>query len=123
MISSLEAKPGDCCYFLTRCDKKPKYGTITKIIAKESAVEVMEIIDGKFHTVWEKNAAWDEKEIKGQKWQKPHNYIRKDYVEIPDEKEPVKRVSNVRNRKTKRTRRKGTATKGKSVSKRTNRKS
>ena len=122
MICSIEANTGDCCYFFTRFDKKPKYGTITRTFPKESAVEIMEVIDGKYHVVWEKNAAWDEKELKGQKWQLPHNYIKENYVEKPDEK-PSERISDVRDRKKTKVRRSGTKAKSKRVSKRANRKS
>ena len=123
MINSLEASIGDCCYYLSRNDKKIKFGTIVRVIKKESAVEVIEALNSRFEVVWEKNAAWDEKELKGQKWEKPHNYIRENYVEKPDEKKPSKRISDVRDGKTKRVRRSGTKAKSKRVSKRTNRKS
>lgn len=116
MICSIEATPGDCCYFFTRSDKKPKYGTITRTFPRESAVEVMEVIDGKYHVVWENNAAWDEKELKGQKWEKPHNYIRENYVEKTNEEKPSKRISNVRNGKKKRVRRTRAKAKSKRVS-------
>ena len=76
MIDSLEATPGDCCYFLVRNEKKIKFGTIVSTIPSESAVLVMESLDSKFFTIWEKNAAWEEKDLKQRKWQQPHNYKR-----------------------------------------------
>ena len=97
MIDSLEAKVGDCCYFLTRNDKKVKFGTIVRVIKRESAVEVIETLQSRYTVVWEKNAAWDEKELKGQKWEKPHNYHR-DIPEVSDEKELDKGISTVHNR-------------------------
>ena len=100
MINSLEAKVGDCCYFLTRNDKKVKFGTIVRVIKRESAVEVIETLQSRYTVVWEKNAAWDEKELKGQKWEKPHNYHR-DIPEVSDEKELDKGISAVHNRTTK----------------------
>ena len=123
MIDSREASIDDCCYYLLRNEKRPRFGTIVRVIKRESAVVVVDAQSGGTYVVWEKNAAWDEKELKGQKWEKPHNYIR----EIPegeqDEKEPAKRVSNVRDGKKKTTKRKRTKRKGTSVSKRSSRKS
>ena len=111
MINSLEANVGDCCYFLIKNEKKIKFGTIVGLHLGESAVQVMEALDSKFHTIWEQNAAWEEKELKGKKWLKPHNYIRTVPQEIIDEKESNKRVSVVHNRtkpkrKSRRTKRK-----------------
>ena len=122
LINSLEADVGDCCYFLTRYDKKIKFGTIMQTYPRESAVQVMESFDSKFHTVWEKNAAWEEKELKGQKWEKPHNYIRELPEENPNEEKSIKRISDVCNGKKKSTPRKRTKKTGGGVSKRTRRK-
>ena len=124
MIKALEAKVGDCCYFLVKNEKSPRFGEIIQIIARESALQVMDSKDGKYMCVWENNAAWDQKELKGQKWEKPHNYIREDIpMEISNEKEPSKRVSDVRDGKKKATKRKRTKRKSPSVSKRASRKS
>lgn len=124
MIKALEAKVGDCCYFLVQHEKAPKFGEIIEIIARESAVQVMDSKDGKYMCVWENNAAWDQKELKGQKWEKPHNYIREDIPkEISNEEEPSKRVSDVRDGKKKAAKRKRTKRKSPSVSKRVSRKS
>ena len=76
MICSLNASPGDCCYFLTQSDKKIKFGVIKKTIPDESAILVMEVNEARYNVVWEKNAAWKESELKGKKWLKPHNYKR-----------------------------------------------
>tara|TARA_Y100001973_G_C5162094_1_gene314088 strand:+ start:511 stop:921 length:411 start_codon:yes stop_codon:yes gene_type:complete len=102
MINSLEADIGDCCYFLLRGESKPKYGTITAVHPRESAVQVMESADSKFYIVWENNAAWEEKELKGQKWEKPHNYHR-DIPEDPNEKKPDERKCDVHHRKKRKT--------------------
>lgn len=124
MIKALEAKVGDCCYFLVKNEKAARFGEIIQIIARESAVQVMDSKDGKYMCVWEMNAAWDQKELKGQKWEKPHNYIREDIPkEISNEEEPSKRVSDVRDGKKKATKRKRTKRKSPSVSKRAGRKS
>lgn len=123
MIDSLNAAKDDCCYFLLRNDNKIRFGTIVKVIANESAVVVVDGQEGGCYVVWEKNAAWDEKELKGQKWEKPHNYIREIPKENSDEKEPSERVSDVRDGKKKTTKRKRTKRKSTSVSKRTSRKS
>jgi hypothetical protein len=95
----LKADVGDCCYFLLRNQSKIKLGTIVKVHAGESAVEVMESVDSKFHFVWENNAAWEESELKGKKWVKPHNYIRNIPKEISDEKKLIKRSGAIHNRK------------------------
>ena len=116
MINSLEANIGDCCFFLIRGNNKPKYGTIIAVHKGESAVQVMESVDSKFYVVWEKNAAWDEKELKGQKWEMPHNYKRNIPEEKTNETKPSKRISNVRNRKKTKPKRKRTKAKSKSVS-------
>jgi hypothetical protein len=122
MIKALEAKVGDCCYFLVRNESTPKFGEIIQILARESSVQIMDSKDGKYMCVWENNAAWDQKELKGQKWEKPHNYIREDIpMEISNEKEPSKRVSDVRDGKKKATKRKRTKRKSPSVSKRASR--
>ena len=97
MINSLEARIGDCCYFLERNSKKIKFGTIIGLIPRESAVEVTDAIDSRYQVVWEKNAAWEEKELKGQKWQMPHNYHR-DLPEVSNEKESDKGIGAVHNR-------------------------
>ena len=97
MIDSMEAKPGDCCFFLLKGEAKPKYGTIISVHKRESAVQVMESMDSKFYTVWEQNAAWDEKELKGQKWKMPHNYHR-DIAEEPNEEKSDDRERDVHNR-------------------------
>ena len=99
MIDSLKANIGDCCYFLLQGRSKPRHGMITKIIANESAVQIMDMLEASTHAVWENNVAWEEKELKGKKWLKPHNYIRHIPKEIQDEKEPDKTISPVRNRK------------------------
>lgn len=111
MISSLEASINDCCYFLLKNERLPRFGTIVKLIKNESAVQVIDSADGAYYVVWEQNAAWSEKELKGQKWEKPHNYIREISEETKNEEEPVKRVSNVRNRKKKTVKRKRSKTK------------
>ena len=54
------------------------------------------------------SSTWDEKELKGQIWQKPHNYIRIDYMEQSNEKKPSERISDVCNGKKKRVKRAGT---------------
>tara|TARA_R110001592_G_scaffold105620_1_gene297129 strand:- start:1681 stop:2055 length:375 start_codon:yes stop_codon:yes gene_type:complete len=124
MINSLEAKIGDCCYFLIRNEKAIKFGEIVNLYPRESAVQVIETRNAKYVCVWEKNAAWDEKELKGQKWELPHNYIREDIPkEISNEEEPSKRVSDVCDGKKKTTKRKRTKRKSPSVSKRASRKS
>ena len=111
MINTLEADVGDCCWFLIMGENKPKYGTITKVLASESAIMVMEELNAKFYVVWENNAAWNEKELKGQKWKKPHNYKRDIPEEPKDEKKPSKRISNVRHRTKRQTKRKRTKAK------------
>ena len=122
MISSLEANIGDCCYFLTRNDKKIKFGTITATIPRESAVEVMDSVNSGFHTVWEKNAAWEEKELKGQKWEMPHNYKRDIPEDMLNEKKSSQRVGDVCNGPKKRSTRKRSQKNSRGVSKRTRRK-
>ena len=119
----MEASIDDCCYYLLRNEKRPRFGTITKVIKRESAVVVVDAQSGATYVVWEKNAAWDEKELKGQKWEMPHNYIREIPEEDQDEKEPAKRVSNVRDGTKKTTKRKRTKRKSSVVSKRTRSKS
>ena len=97
MIDSMEANVGDCCWFLLKGISTIKYGTILKVHKDESAVQVMESLDSKFYIVWEKNAAWNEKELKGQKWEKPHNYHR-DIPEDPNAKESDERECDVHHR-------------------------
>jgi hypothetical protein len=97
MINTLETKVGDCCYFLLQNDRKIRFGTIVKVIRRESAVSVTDSLEHRYHVVWEKNAAWEEKELKGQKWEKPHNYHR-DIPEVSDEKELDKGIGTVHNR-------------------------
>jgi len=122
MIDSLKADIGDCCYFLTRNEKRIRFGTIVDTYPAESAVLVMESGDSKFFTIWEKNAAWNEIELKGQKWEQPHNYKRDIPEEKLNEKKSSKRISNVRDGKKKRSPRKRAKKNGGSVSKRTRRK-
>ncbi len=97
MIDVMEAKVGDCCYFLLRNERKIKFGTIVRVIRRESCVAVTEVIDSKYHVVWQENAAWEEKELKGQKWKEPHNYHR-DIPEVPHEKSPNEGKRTVHNR-------------------------
>lgn len=123
MIDSLEAAIQDCCYFLLKNDNRIRFGTIVKTLPRESAVQIIDSQGGGYYVVWEKNAAWDEKELKGQKWEKPHNYIREIPKEILDEKEPSKRISDVRDGKKKTVKPKRTKEKSASVSKRANGKS
>ncbi len=118
----MQAKSGDCCYFLTRNDKKTKFGTITRTFPSESAVEVMEVIDGKYHVVWESNAAWNESELKGQKWEMPHNYKRDIPEDSTHEKKSPKRISNVRNRQKTKSKHKRPKKNSRGVSKRASRK-
>tara|TARA_B100001250_G_scaffold369542_1_gene353085 strand:- start:642 stop:1049 length:408 start_codon:yes stop_codon:yes gene_type:complete len=118
MINSMEANIGDCCYFLIRGINKPKYGTIVAVHKRESAVQVMEALDSKFYVIWEKNAAWDEKELKGQKWEMPHNYHR-DIPEDPNEKELDERKRDVHHGKKTKPKIKRAKKRSSSVSKRT----
>jgi len=97
MIDSLETKIGDCCYFLLRNTKRVRHGTIVKVIRRESAIAITDSLESSYHVVWEKNAAWEEKELKGQNWEEPHNYHR-DIPEVPDENELDKGISPVHNR-------------------------
>ena len=121
MIDSMEANIGDCCYFLLKHTSQQKYGTIIGVYKGESAVQVMESVDSKFYVVWEKNAAWDEKELKGQKWEKPHNYLR-DIPEDPNEEKPDEGKCDVHHRskrktKSKRPKRRNAVVRKRSVSK------
>ena len=120
MINIMEANIGDCCYFILRNERKIKFGTIVRVIRRESAVQVMESIDSKFHVVWEKNASWEEKELKGQKWEKPHNYLR-DIPEAPNEEKLDERKRPVHNRKKRKSSTKRTKKTSKSVRKRSGR--
>ena len=98
MISSLEAKVGDCCYYLVPFESKPRFGQILQTLPQESCVQVMDIHDSKYYMVWEQNASWDKAKLKGQKWKEPHNYHRDIKLEKTDnEKELDKRKRNVHN--------------------------
>jgi hypothetical protein len=97
MIDSMEANIGDCCYFLVPNERQPRSGTIVSIILNESAIQVMDPLRGGFYIVWENNAAWNEKELKGQKWEKPHNYLR-DIPEDQNAKESDERECDVHHR-------------------------
>ena len=109
MISSLEAKEGDCCYYLVPFESKPRFGTILKTVPGESCVQVMDAHDSKYYMVWEQNASWDKDKLKGQKWKEPHNYHRDIKPEKKeDEAEPDKRKRNVHNGPKKKHKRKRT---------------
>jgi hypothetical protein len=121
MINVTEAKINDCCYFLLPNERKPRFGTITSVFLNESGVQVLDPLNGGYYVVWEKNAAWDESELKGKKWEKPHNYHR-DIPEIIDEKKPDERKRNVHNRPKTKTKVKRTSKKDKSATRGSNRK-